>query len=144
VDPAGGQGRATFTYTVRDGDGTVSAPATVTVVGPRFNRAPEADDQVVEIPINTTFALALAVRDGNGDPLTVVDVVDPAGVETATAGTTMQLLAPAPGTYAVSYRVTDGELVSRTATVTVIAAAPPPTTAPPTTVPAAPPPAGTP
>ena len=34
VDPADGQGTATFTYTVRDSDGAVSEPVTVTVVAP--------------------------------------------------------------------------------------------------------------
>lgn len=134
VEPGDGTGRATFSYTVRDSVGAISSPATVTVVGPKFNRAPEADDQTVEVTVRESLPVELAVRDPNGDPLTVVDIVDPSRVERSTTGTTMQILARSPGTHVVTYRVTDGELVSRVATLTVVAlAAPPPTTSTTTT-----------
>jgi hypothetical protein len=140
IAPGEGRGRASFTYTVRDVDGAVSAPATVTVIGPRFNRAPEADDQVVEVTTNTSLSLVLAVRDPNNDPLRVIDISDPNNVERNTSGTTMQILARSPGTFVVTYRVTDGELFSRIASVTVVAVAPPP----PTTTTTLPPPPSTP
>ena len=47
IDPLDGVGTATFTYTVRDADGGVSAPASVTVTGPRGNAEPSALDQDV-------------------------------------------------------------------------------------------------
>jgi hypothetical protein len=137
VAPGAGQGQSTFTYTVRDADGGVSAPATVTVVGPKFNRAPDAADQTVEVTVREPSSVELAVSDANGDPLRVIDIVDPSRVERSTTGTTMQLVARSAGTYVVTYRVTDGELVSRIATLTVVAVVPPPptttTTPPPTT-----------
>jgi hypothetical protein len=116
-----GRGTATFTYSVVDRDGATSPPATVTVVGPPVNVAPVANDQSVALTVGEERALELDVSDPDGGPLTVVDLTDPGGVVTGTAGRILTLLAAEPGTFTVTYRVTDGELFSRTATITVVA-----------------------
>jgi hypothetical protein len=137
IDPDEGLGHATFTYTVRDALGAVSAPATVTVVGPKFNRAPDAADQTVEAFTNQTLAVPLAVSDADGDTLRVVDLADPSRIVASVSGTTMQIRSSTTGTFRVTYRVTDGEAVSRRATLTVVVVKPLPptttTTVPPTT-----------
>ena len=137
IDPGDGRGRASFTYTARDALGAVSAPATVTVVGPRFNRAPRAADQTVEAFTNQTRAVALDVSDADGDELRVVDIADPGRIVASVTETTMQIRSSTTGTFLVTYRVTDGESVSARATLTVIVTKPsPPTstsTLPPTT-----------
>ena len=51
IDPMDGLGTATFTYTVRDSDGGVSAPVTVTVIGPPVNTAPVARDQSIAVTV---------------------------------------------------------------------------------------------
>ena len=127
IDPAGGLGTATFTYTVRDADGGVSAPATVTVVGPPLNTVPVARDQSVAVSVGESRTLDLDVSDADGDALTVVDLADPNGVVNGQSALTVTILATGPGTFAVTYRVTDGVDISQLATVTIVAspAAPP-------------------
>jgi hypothetical protein len=122
IDAGAGRGVATFTYTVRDGDGDVSEPATVTVQGPALNSAPTATSQNVEVVVGETRVLDLAVADADGDPLTVVDFTDPAGLVQGPPVLTVSILAVAPGTYEFTYRVTDGIAQSDLATVTVTAA----------------------
>ncbi len=119
IDPLGGEGTATFTYTVRDADGGVSAPATVTVNGPPVNLAPVARDQTVAVNVGESRTLDLDVVDGNGDPITIVDVNDPSLVVTSVTGVVMSLLVPLPGTFTVSYRATDGVAFSDVATITI-------------------------
>jgi hypothetical protein len=141
IDPLEGRGLATFTYTIRDALGAVSAPATVTVNGPKFNRAPQAADQTVEVTTREKVAVELDVSDVDGDALTVIDIVDPAGVELSTSATTMQIRSKTQGTFQVTYRVTDGQLRSSVATLTVVATTPTTTTTTPpptTTLPSAP------
>jgi hypothetical protein len=119
IDPLGGEGTATFTYTVRDADGGVSAPATVTVNGPPVNLAPVARDQTIAVAVGESRSLDLDVVDGNGDPITIVDVSDPSLVVTSVNGVVMSLLVTTPGTFTVSYRATDGVAFSDVATVTI-------------------------
>ncbi len=132
IDPAGGLGTATFTYTVRDADGGLSLPATVTVVGPRLNTVPVARDQSVAVSVGESRTLDLDVSDADGDALTVVDLADPNGVVSGQSALTITILATNPGTSAVTYRVTDGVGISQVATVTIVAtpSAPPPSARP--------------
>jgi hypothetical protein len=136
IDPQGGQGSATFTYAVRDADGGISAPATVIVNGPRVNVAPVATDQSVAVEVGVSRTLDLDVVDGDGDPLTVIDVNDPGLVVTSVNGLVVSLLATTPGTFTVSYRATDGVAFSNVATITIQATdSVPPDSVPPDSVP---------
>jgi hypothetical protein len=128
VDPGTGRGTATFTYTVRDADGAESAPATVTVIAPRLNTAPFANDQTRDVVVGTALDVALDVGDADGDPLTLHDLTDSSTIITAQAGFTLTVTPPAAGTYVITYRVSDGLEFSRTATITITATDPAPTT----------------
>ncbi len=77
IDPGAGRGTATFGYTVRDGDGAESAPATVTVFAPALNQAPIANDQTIDVTVGRSADLVLDVSDPDRDPLTLIDVSDP-------------------------------------------------------------------
>ncbi len=121
VDPDGGLGTATFTYSVRDSDGGVSTPVTVTVIGPRLNAAPVATDQSIAVTVGESRLVDLTVVDADGDPLEVVDRTDPSGVVFDASGLTLTIRAATEGTFFVTYRVTDGEAFSAVATVTVVA-----------------------
>ena len=73
--------------------------------------------------------MLLDVDDPDGDQLTViVPIDDPDNIVTAVSGTTMTMTTTAPGTFQVSYRVTDGFGESRLATVTVRSESPTTTT----------------
>jgi hypothetical protein len=117
-----GRGTAILTYTVIDADGGESAPAAVTVIGRPVNQSPTANDQSVAVSVGVESALPLDVADPDGGTLSVVDLDDPSGVVATTVGTSLVVRASEPGSFVVTYRVTDGELFSRTATVTVVAA----------------------
>ncbi len=135
VDPGNGRGSTSFAYRVRDVDGSVSAPATVTVNAPRQNQPPTATSQSVAVTIGTTAVVQLLAADPDGPPPTIVDATfsDPSGVVIARSGLSLSILATVPGTFLVSYQVTDGGATSQTATLTVNAAAPTTTTTTPTT-----------
>ena len=108
---------------MHDGDGAQSAPATVTVIGPALNVAPVANDQTIDVTVGTAVDLVLDVNDPDKDALTVVDLVDSAGVIGAQVGLTLVVVPVAAGTYQVTYRVSDGLALSRVATITVNATA---------------------
>jgi hypothetical protein len=133
IDPLGGRGAASFTYTVQDGDGAISAPATVTVSGPALNNPPIAVNQVVNVTVGSVVNLVLDVSDPDGDPLTLIDVLDVNGVLGAQVGLTLVVIPLVEGTFQVTYRVSDGTAQSSTATVTINATAgvAPTTTEPP-------------
>ena len=133
VDSDDGFGTATFTYAVRDSDGGVSSPVTVTVIGPRVNTAPVATDQNIAVTVGESRLLDLDVVDVDGDPLVVVDLTDPSDVVFDASGLTLTLRAIVAGTFLVTYRVTDGKAFSSVATVTVVAMPreTPPTSPPP-------------
>ncbi len=119
IDPGAGRGTATFTYTVSDQAGAVSDPVTVTVIGEALNTAPFANNQTVDVVSTAPFAVALDAGDADGDPVTIVELSDPAGVVTSQAGLSLTITAPAPGAYEVRYRVDDGVELSSVAIITI-------------------------
>ncbi len=135
IAPGAGRGTATFTYTVRDSDGGVSAPATVTVAGPPANAAPVARSQSIAVTTGVSAVVGLDVSDADGDPLTVVDLTDTSAIVQDGSGLTITVLATTVGTFTITYRVTDGTAFSGTATVTVVASEPAPSTTTTTTTP---------
>ena len=118
---AGFAGTDTFTYDVADPDGEVSGRATVTVV---VNGSPRALNDAAEIDEDTSVVVDVLANDsdGNGDPLTVVDVTTPlAGTAELQADQTV-LFAARPdffGTDSFSYTVSDGGGGLATARVTI-------------------------
>ena len=130
VDPGDGQGSTTFPYRVRDTDGGLSAPGTVTVNAPQQNQPPTATSQSVSVTVGTTAVVELLAVDPDGPPPTVVEATfsDPGSVVTERSGLSLSILATAPGTFEVTYQVTDGETTSQPATVTIEAAVPATTT----------------
>jgi large repetitive protein len=140
IDPGSGGGIATFTYTVVDTGGLVSAPATVTV---RVNRQPTADPAQATIDPDVATAVALAAGDPDGDPLTVTLTGVPADVVVTVSGLVLTVTAPASyagSQFTIDYTVTDPSSLTATARVTItVTGTPPTTTAPPTTAPPTPP-----
>ena len=119
-DPKDGRGIATFLYSVVDVDGARSNSTKVTVTGASVNTAPSARDQTIDVVSGSSTVVLLDVDDPDGDQLTVIAPIDdPDNIVTAVSGTTMTMTTTAPGTFQVSYRVTDGFGESRLATVTV-------------------------
>jgi hypothetical protein len=135
IDPAAGRGTATFTYSVRDSDGGVSATATVTVIGPPVNTAPVALDQSIAVNVGISSVVALDVSDADADPLTVVELTDASGIVVGQSDLTITVLATVAGRFTITYRVTDGEAFSGVATLTVVATGPAPPSTPPTSGP---------
>lgn len=128
IDRGQGAGAASFTYSVRSVTGEVSAPATVTVVGPSDNHPPTATSQNVAVTVGQDHQAVLQVSDPDGDPLTVQLIGDPGGVVAGTNGVTLTVRAASAGTFVVTYSVSDGTASSAEATVTVTASAPPAST----------------
>jgi hypothetical protein len=126
VDPGDGRGTATFTYRIRDVDGGVSAPATVTVDAPPANQPPTATDQAIAVTVGTSTVVDLQAIDPDGPPPRIVDATfsDPSGVVTSRSDLQLSVLASTPGTFVVSYQVTDGEATSSVATLTITASLP--------------------
>ena len=135
VDPGDGRGVATFTYRVRDTEGGTSAAATVTVNGPPANQPPIAVNQTISVTVGTSSSVDLQASDPDGPLPRIVDSTfsDPSGVVTSRSRLRLSILATTPGTFVVTYAVTDGEATSPPATLTVIASAPTTTTSTTTT-----------
>ena len=134
LDPKNGRGKATFAYSVVDADGARSNSTKVTVVGVVVNPAPSASDQTIDVVSGSSTVVLLNVNDPDGDQLTVIlPIDDPDNIVTAVSGTTMTMTTAAPGTFQVSYRVTDGFGESNLATVTVRSMSPVTTTTVPAT-----------
>jgi hypothetical protein len=126
VDPGDGLGVGSFTYRVRDVDGGVSASATVTVNAPPANQPPTATDQSISVTVGTSAIVDLQASDPDGQPLRIVGSTfsDPDRVVVERSGLRLSILATVPGTFTVTYQVTDGEATSAPATLTVVASAP--------------------
>jgi hypothetical protein len=128
VDPQDGKGSATFEYTVEDIDGAVSAPATVSVTGPRLNTPPFALDQSVAVEAGEVKQVVLEAGDADGDRVAVVNLNDPSAVVIDRDGLTVTIKVAPPGIYTFTYQVEDDLDSSRVATVTVTASPPATTT----------------
>ncbi len=123
-------GQASFTYTVTDGAQT-SNTATVTVNVTAVNDAPVALDDVrsasEDSPVTFSAAQLLGNdSDANGDSLAIASVSSGAGgsvVLNPNGSVTFTPDANFQGPATFSYQVTDGELASNVATVTVNVAA---------------------
>ncbi len=133
VDPGDGRGIATFTYRIRDDDEGVSASATVTVHAPPANQPPVASDQTISVSVGTSAIVDLQASDPDGPSPRLVDATfsDPSGVVTSRSGLQLSVLTSIPGTFVVTYEVTDGDAASAPATLTINASLPPATTSPP-------------
>ena len=107
IVPAGGEGVATFEYTIVDAQGLASAPALVTV---RVNRSPVAPDVEIELPAGSEVTVVVPATDPDGEQLTLELVDDPAPVQVDVDGLTLIVRAP-PGAanrqFDLGYRVTD-------------------------------------
>ncbi|MGH9134128.1 MAG: Ig-like domain-containing protein, partial [Ilumatobacteraceae bacterium] len=122
VDPVAGEGIATFTYTVVDTGGLVSAPATVTV---RVNRPPVALAVQTSIDPDVPTAVPLPANDPDGDALAVTLSGVPASVTVTVSGLVLTVTAPldlAGSTFSFGYTVTDpsGAAASSTVQIEVI------------------------
>jgi hypothetical protein len=137
IVPAGGEGVATFEYTIVDSQGLASAPALVTVT---VNRSPVAPDVEIELSAGSELVVVIPATDPDGDPLTLQLLDDAAPLQLEVDGLTVTVTAP-PGAanreFEVRYRVTDPEGASADGRLLITITEPPPptttTTTPPTT-----------
>ena len=108
-------GEDTFTVTISDGRGGTSTQTVFVIVTPADNLPPDAvDDGIFDVPsdVATTLTVLVNDEDPDGDPMTIVDVVQPQhGVVTLGPDGTLVLL-PDPGYIGpdrFSYTITDGK-----------------------------------
>ena len=120
---AGYFGPDSFTYTIDDGFGGQDT-ATVSVEVIRANQPPVANDNQFEVESNSTdneFDVLANDSDPDGDPLTIVDVTQPANGEAVISGDVI-LYTPATdfvGGDSFTYTIDDGRGGQATATVSV-------------------------
>jgi hypothetical protein len=133
IDPNGGSGAATFTYTIVDALGAVSGPATITVW---LNAPPAAADMTVSVPAGTSLVTALAAIDPEGGPLTAAlgtENVSPFDVSLVGLDLTVTASAAEGTIRTLSYTITDDRGITAAATITLVIG-PPPTTTTTTTI----------
>ena len=135
--PAGFAGAATVSYVVADPSGE-QASATVTIaVAERIRVAPVANPDLLTVIVGTTALVAPLVNDVDPDGtnatlrLSAVGTPSPAGGVTVvnTGGTVRVTALTNPGTYTMSYVVTDADDQTAVGTITVVVQ-PPPNAAP--------------
>ena len=142
LDPNGGSGQGSFTYTIVDSIGLASEPATVTLT---VNGPPIVPNQIdVVIAAGSTADVVVAASDPDGDPLTLtlVSVAEP--LSASVSGLTVTVSVgerTVGGVYEIRFRVADtaGSSADGSIAVTVVSPVPTTTTPPTTTIP---PPAG--
>jgi large repetitive protein len=130
IIPAGGEGVASFEYTIVDSQGSASAPAIVTVT---VNRSPVAPDVEIELPAGTELEVPVPATDPDGDPLTLEVLDEPPWLELEVDGLVVTIRATERGpdrVVEVRYRVTDPDGASADGRLLVTITDPPP---PPTT-----------
>jgi hypothetical protein len=135
IDPGTGSGTASFTYTVVDTGGLVSAPATVTV---RVNRPPVASNVTASVDPDVATPVPLTASDPDGDALTVTLTDVPPDVVVTVSGLVLTVTVPSShvgAQFTFSYTVTDPDGLAATATVAIDVTPPPTTTTPTTTLP---------
>lgn len=118
--------------TLPPNDTSPSTTTTSTTTTTIANAAPVAGPTTVTVNANTLTSFVLAASDPEGKALTTTFGSVPAGWTISASGVTVQLTAVAalPGTYPLTYTVTDpgGKSANSTLTVVVVTTAPPPTT----------------
>ena len=114
-------GPASFTFTVTDNQGGVSAPATVTINVAAVNDAPVATAQAVSTNIGTPVNFTLAGSDVDGNTLTYAVATNPTkGTLSGTApNLTYTPTAGQQGADSFTFTVNDGSLTSPAATVSI-------------------------
>ena len=121
-------GGDTFTYTVSDGFGS-SATATVTVTVTSTGVAPVAQNDSINVLVNTPVIIAVLGNDtdADGDALTVTAVTTPAhGTATISGGAHTVTYTPTAayvGGDSFGYTISDGHGHTATATVTIVVVA---------------------
>lgn len=110
-----------FQYKLTDGRDE-SAVATVTINGPAGNTAPVADDQSVNVIVNTAAPITLAASDADKDSLTYVIVTPPAhGTLSGTApDVTYTPAVDYVGADNLTFKANDGTEDSNVATVSIV------------------------
>jgi hypothetical protein len=134
INPALGGGTASFTYTVVDTGGLVSAPATVNV---RVNRLPVAFDVQAALDPDVATTVPVSANDPDGDVLTITVRDVPPDVTVTIAGMVLTVTAPsdrAGSQFTFDYTATDPSGLAASAVVTINVTGTPPTTT--TTTPA--------
>jgi hypothetical protein len=128
IDPVAGLGVATFTYTVVDALGLVSAPVTVTVT---VNRSPIAPDVDISVPAGGSVKVAIPASDAEGGPLVLLVLDDVSPLTVGINGLMVTLTAPSDsvGTMiSARYRVIDPLGASAVGMLNISVVEPPPTT----------------
>lgn len=149
IVPGGGEGVATFEYTIVDSVGLASAPATVTVT---VNRSPIAPDVEIELPAKSEREVAVPATDPDGDALTLEVLDDPDEIDLVVDGLKVTVTTSpqaANREFVVRYRVTDPEGATAEGRLLITVTEPTPpttttTTTPPTTTTTTTPPTTTP
>jgi hypothetical protein len=117
--PNGTSGTDTFSYTVTDGEYTVTGTATVTVSAIVANQAPIAVDSSASVKRGRTVTLKLQASDPDNDPLTYTILTAPKlGKLSGTAPNLKYKAGRKTGTDTITFSVSDGKSTA-TATVTV-------------------------
>ncbi len=115
-------GTDTFTYTIEDDDGAVDTAVIRVVVLEGENNPPVAVDDTYEVPRNRTTALEVLANDSDpdGDPLTIVQVVQPRNGSATLDDEGQVLYRPRAGYFgpdSFTYTITDGNGATSTADV---------------------------
>ena len=133
IRPGKGAGMATFSYSVVDQFGLVSAETTVTVI---VNSPPTAPTVDIVMPAGSTVTTVVGAGDPDGDPLVLTIDDDPVPLTIVVDGLTLTIIAPieaANTNFALRYTVTDPLGASASGFIQIAVGDPDTTTLPPTT-----------
>ncbi len=129
LDPNGGSGQGSFTYTIVDEIGLVSEPATVTLT---VNSPPIVPGRIdVTIAAGNTDDVVVTASDPDGDPLTLTVVGVAAPLTASASGLTVTITVDertVGGVFEVRFRVTDTNGAFAEGSIFVTVTPPVPTT----------------